>query len=220
MMNLKDKLFEFEDVKYKSFFSKLTKTKYPLIGVRIPFLKKIAKELKGRDIDFLNSIYFEEVMIEGLMIGYLNDIDDVTSKLKKFVKKIDDWSICDSCCANLKITSKNKEKMWDFIVGFATSNKEFELRFMIVMMMDYYLDEKYISKIFGIIDNVKCNFYYTNMAISWLIATALVKKEKETLEYLKKCNLSNFVYNKAISKACESYRVSEDIKKLLKKMKR
>ena len=100
-MSLKEKLFKLEDVKYRNFTSKLTKTKYPLIGVRIPILKKIAKELKGKDISFCNAVYFEEIMVEGLMIGYLNDAEEVIEKLKNFVLKIDDWSVCDSCCANL-----------------------------------------------------------------------------------------------------------------------
>ena len=110
--------------------------------------------------------------------------------------------------------------MWDFITSYKTSNNEFEIRFMIVMMMDYYLEEKYINNIFNILDNIKCDFYYVNMAIAWLLSTSLVKNEKETLEYLNNNNLSDFVINKTISKANDSYRVNKELKETLKKMKR
>jgi len=219
-MDLKEKLFSLQDLEYKKFSSKLTKTNYPLIGVRIPILKKIAKEVKHGNVSFSNSIYFEEIMVEGLLIGYLKDIELVMEKLQFFICKIDDWSVCDSFCANLKITKKYKEKMWNFITNYKHSNKEFEVRFMLVMMMDYYLEKNYIDKIFDVLDNIKCDFYYVNMAVAWLLATALVKCEEETINYLKKCNLSKFIFNKTISKACESYRISNELKEELRKMKR
>lgn len=219
-MDIRSRLFELEDLKYKEFASKLTKTKYPFIGVRIPCLKKMAKELKGESLSFFDTNYFEEIMLEGLGVGYLKDVDLVILKLEKFIPKIDDWSVCDSCCANLKITKKNKEKMWKFITKYRNSNKEFEIRFMIVMMMDYYLENEYIYEIFDIIDNISCDFYYSNMAISWLIATSLAKLEKETLDYLNRTKVNDFIYNKAISKACDSYRIGKDLKNYLRKIKR
>lgn len=219
-MNVKKELFKFSDTGYQKFSSKLTKTKYPIIGVRIPIIKNIAKTLKNSSINFDGSIYFEEIMLEGLLIGYLKDINEVVYKLKQFIPKIDDWSLCDSCCANLKITKKNKNIIWDFINVYCKSSNEFEVRFMIVMMMDYYLEEEYLYKIFDVIDSIICDKYYVNMAIAWLLATALVKFEIETLEYLEKCNLSNFTFNKTISKACESYRLKDSLKAQLKQMKR
>lgn len=219
-MNLRDEIFKFEDIEYKNFSSKLTNTKYPIIGVRIPDLKRIAKKIKNQEISFDDSLFFEEIMVEGLYIGYLENIDIVIKKLSLFIDKIDDWSVCDSSCANLKITRSNKMRMWEFITSYKNSNKEFEVRFMIVMMMDYYLEHNYIDEIFDIIDNINCDFYYSNMAISWLLATALVKCPKETLNYLNNNKLGDFVFNKAISKACESYRIDKFLKEKLKKMKR
>lgn len=219
-MDLKETLYELSDIEYKSFASKLTRTSYQIIGVRIPLLKKIAKQLKNNLICFDNCIYFEEIMIEGLCIGYLNDIDEVIDKLKNFILKIDNWSICDSCCANLKITKKNKEKMWKFLLSLKNSKQEFILRFMIVMMMGYYIEEEYIKEIFKVLDSIDCEFYYTNMAMSWLLTTSLVKCEEETLMYIEQCKLSDFVFNKFISKACDSYKVNSELKSFLRKIKR
>lgn len=219
-MNIREELFSLKEDKYKSFSGKLTKTKYPLIGVRIPLLKKIAKEIKNEDLMTTKDCYFEEIMLEGLTIGYLKDTDVVIEKLKDFIYKIDDWSVCDSCCANLKIVNKNKKKMWDFIIGFKNSNKEFEVRFMVVMMMQYYLCDEYIDKVFEIIDDIRCDSYYANMSVSWLICEALIHYEEKTIVYLWECNLNKFTFNKAISKACESFRIRDDLKEKLRKLKR
>ena len=98
--------------------------------------------------------------------------------------------------------------------------EEFVVRFMLVMMLDYYLESKYINDIFDIIDNIKCDKYYVKMAIAWLLSVSIVKCEKETLEYLNRCNLDKFTFNKVVSKCSDSYRVRDDLKKILKCMKR
>lgn len=219
-MNIREELFKLKDEKYKNFSSKLTKTKYPMIGVRIPSIKKLAKEIKKQD--YFNNVknpFFEEVMLEGLLISKLNNIEEVINKLRIFVNKIDDWSICDSVCASLKIVNKYKEDMWKFITSFKDSSEEFEVRFMLIMMLDYYLEEKYINRIFDIIDNLKCNKYYVKMAVAWLLATCFVKCEKETLLYIEDCKIDDFTFNKMISKCNDSFRISYELKQYLKKRK-
>ena len=223
-MNIREELLKLNDGKYKNFSSKLTKSRYQMIGVRIPLIKELAKDIsRSNNLYYFcdeNNPYFEEVMLEGLLIGYLKDIKEVLDRLNNFVRKIDDWSVCDSICANLKITNKNKDIMWDYITKYKNSNKEFEVRFMVVMMMDYFLETKYINKIFKIIDRLKCNEYYVKMAVAWLLATSIVKYENVTLEYISNCKLDDFTFNKMISKCCDSYRVSEVLKKRLKGMRK
>lgn len=223
-MNIREELFKLKDDKYKEFSSKLTRTKYPMVGVRIPLIKKLAKDIsKSNYLEcFCNgkNPFFEEVMLEGLMIGFLKDINEVLSKLEIFLSKIDDWSVCDSVCSNLKITNKNKDIMWKFITKYKDSDKEFEVRFMVVMMMDYFLETTYINEIFNIINNIKCDKYYVKMAVAWLLATSIFKCEKETLEYINNCKLDNFTFNKMIGKCCDSYRISNELKDKLRGMKK
>lgn len=221
-MNVREKLFKLQDIKYKEFNSKLTKTKYPIIGIRIPILRDFAKR-ETKNINYISSSnpYFEEVMLEGMNISFCKDIQLFIARVNDFIPKIDDWSVCDICCASLrKIVNKNKERVWECIIKYKDSEEEFETRFMIIMMMDYFLEEKYLNDIFYIIDNLKCNKYYCEMAVAWLLATSLAKFENETLEYMQRSHISKFAFNKAISKACESYRVSVEIKNRIKMMKR
>lgn len=221
-MNIRKELFKLQDIKYKDFQSSLTKTRYPIIGIRIPELRNFAKK-ETKNISYIScsNPYFEEVMLEGMNISFCKDIELFIKRIDEFIPKIDDWSVCDIFCSGVKnIVSKNKDRIWDYIVKYASSNEEFENRFMIIMMMDYYLEEKYLNKVFDVIDNIKCDKYYCEMAIAWLIATSLAKFEKETLEYMHNSSISKFSYNKAISKACESYRINDELKIKLKKMKR
>lgn len=219
-MNIREELFKLEDLKYKEFNTKIIKTRYPIIGIRMPILKKYAKSI-SKNITFISddNPFYEEVMLEGLLITYDKDINSFINRLDDFIFKIDDWSICDTICASSKIVIKNKEVFYKYITKYKNSKKEFETRVMIVMLMDYYLDEKYLSRIFEIIDNIKCHEYYTEMAIAWLIASSLAKYQKETLEYMSNANISKFAYNKAISKACDSYVISDTLKEKLRGMR-
>lgn len=221
-MSIRDDLFSLKDEKYKLFHSGLTKTKHEIIGVRLPLLKEYSKSL---DCDFeyfnnLNNPYFEEVMLEGLLIGRLQDIELVKERLDIFISKIDDWSVNDSLVSSLRITKRYKEIIWDYIIKYKDSVNEYEVRFMVVMMMAYYLDNEYINDVLEIIDNINLDFYYVKMGIAWLLATCIVKFEKETLSYLKKCSLDKWTFNKMISKCNDSYRVRDELKILLKEMRK
>lgn len=219
-MDVRKELFKLEDLKYKEFNTKIIRTKYPVIGIRMPTLKKFAKSI-SKEILFVspNKPYYEEVMLEGLLITYSKDINSFINRLDTFIPKIDDWSICDSICSNSKIIKNNKEIFYKYIIKYKNSKKEFETRVMLVMLMEFYLEEKYLNNIFKIIDNIKCHDYYTEMAISWLLVTSLAKYEKETLEYINKANISKFTFNKMISKACDSYVISDELKEKIKSMR-
>ena len=111
--------------------------------------------------------------------------------------------------------------MWDLIQKYLTAKQEFELRFAIVMILDFYIEEDYIERNFKIFDSVSSDAYYVQMAIAWAISICLIKFYDESVQYLKTTTaLDDFTYNKAIQKARESYRITDRQKEYLKKMKR
>jgi 3-methyladenine DNA glycosylase AlkD len=198
-----------------------------IIGVRIPTLRNYAKKLSKQEkskkyISFNKTIYYEEVMLQGMLIGFIKnaDIKDVFELIKNFVPKIDNWAVCDIFCAGLKIVNKNKEIVWNFIQKYLKSKKEFELRFAIVMILDYFIDEKYINEALDIFDNIKHDGYYVKMAVAWAISVAFVKFPKITMKYLHTTKLDDWTYNKSLQKICESLRVDKKTKEMIKKMKR
>lgn len=219
------KLFELQDVKYRDFHSKLCSGLENIIGVRAPFLRNLAKEIARGDYQkFLvecKDQYYEETLLEGLVIATIKvTLDERLRLLKKFVPKINNWATCDMVCGSFKFKPSELAEVWDFILQYETSTQEYERRFMIVMMMDYFLTSEYLPKVFAILNKIKTDQYYVNMASAWLIATALAKHRKETLCFLKSNVLDAWVQNKAIQKARESYRVSEEDKGMLLGLKK
>ena len=223
---IKEKLFELADEKYKNFHSGLCPGNDNIIGVRVPILRNYAKELSRKyDIEELlsqiDSEYYEEIILQGMLIGLSNEEFSKTKKnIENFVPKIDNWAICDVFCSGLKIVKKNKEEMFSFIQKYLKSDKEFEIRFAVVIILDYYIEKEYLKKIFEIFDSITCNKYYVQMAIAWAISVCLVKFYDESVEYLKNCKLDKFTYNKSLQKAIESYRITIEQKEFLRLMKR
>lgn len=223
---IKKKLLELSDQKYKEFHGGLCPGTDNIIGVRVPILRKYAQELfKEKDwkqtIEEIDNEYYEEIMLQGMLIGQAKneDINIILKYVEKYVPKIDNWAICDIFCAGLKITKKYKKEMWNFIQKYLKSDKEFEIRFAIVMILDYYIDEEYLKEDFKIFDNIKHEGYYVKMAVAWAISICLIKYYEDTVEYLNKSKIDNWTYNKAIQKAIESYRISDEKKQELRRIK-
>ena len=227
-MNIKKDLSKLIDEEYQKFHSKLCPGTNNILGIRVPVLRNYAKELnKQYSIqNLLNNIgdeYYEEIMLKGMIIGLNKKIEweEVEKYIKEFVPKIDNWAICDTFCAELKITNKYKEKMWNLINQYINSKHEFEVRFAIVMVLNYYINEFYLQKTFKVFNNIKIDKYYVKMAIAWAISICLIKFYNETINYLKNnCELDDWTYNKAIQKAIESYRITNERKDILRKMKK
>lgn len=223
---IREKLIELADEKYKTFHSTLCPNTQNILGVRIPMLRKLAKELiKKIDVEeYLQTAkqdYYEEIMLQGMIIGMAKmPFKEKMQYIKAFIPKIDNWAVCDTFCSGLKEVKKHKEEFWQFILPYIASTKEFEVRFAVVCMMDYYLEKEKIQEIFGYLEQIKEDKYYIKMAVAWLLSVAIVKLPEETMHYLQRSKLDNWTYNKAIQKMIESYRISDETKENLRRMKR
>ena len=213
---IREKIFSLADEKYKEFHSGLCPNTNNIVGVRVPILRNYAKELvkEGFEKNYnkIQTEYYEEIMLKGMMIGLEKmDIDTKLTYIKEFIPYIDNWAVCDIFVAGLKI--KEKEKFYNFIQKYLENNKtEFEIRFGLVSLLDYFIDKEHIQQIFKITDKIKRDEYYIEMAIAWLISICYIKFPKETEEYLNNNKLSDFAYNKSIQKIIESTRVDEQVK--------
>lgn len=226
-LNIEKELFELQDKKYQEFQKGLCPGTDNIIGIRIPLLRSYAKKLlKNYNLSELmeniNDNYQEEIMLQGMLIGGVKEDFSVLIKyIEQFIPKINNWAVCDTFCTSLKITKKYKKEMWDFIQKYIKSKKEFEVRFAIVMILVYFIDEEHLEEDFKMFNEVKIEKYYVQMAVAWAVSVCLVKYYKETVRYLEeKSKLDNFTYNKSIQKAIESYRITKEQKSFLKKMKK
>lgn len=225
--NIKIILAEHVDERFKDFTSALIPGSRPILGVRVPMLRKIAKEIaKGDWKTYLRDATedtYEEVAIKGFVIGYVKEeLEVLLPHIAEHIEKINDWSLCDGFCSNLKIVAKYREKFLEFLLPYGKLEDEFKQRVVAVMLMDYYLTDEYIDMSLDVLDSLKNEKYYCKMAVAWAIATAWAKQRDKTYVYMQEGNntLDAWTYNKAIQKMLESYRVSEEDKKMLRGMKR
>ena len=216
-----NELNKLKEEKYKSFSSNLIPNCNNILGVRIPYLRKIAKSLLKKDyISYLDEkeIYFEEIMIKSFVIANLKDINQVLELTNSHIKKIDNWSLCDSFCSELKIFNNNKI-VFDYLEKYYKSNKVYEIRFAVVSCIFYFINDEFIDKVLYILDNIKNENYYVKMSIAWAISICFIKYKDKTYNYLYNNNLEKFTYNKALQKIIESKQVSIEDKVIIKNMK-
>lgn len=195
-----------------------------MIGIKTPILRNIAlKIFKNNYEDFLNNIgntYYEEVLLEGLVIANIKDLKTSSKYFDVFIDKIDNWAICDMVISSMKIIKKNKEYYLKKVKIYLKSNNEFIVRVGVIILLDYYLDNAYLEEVFSLINNIKCDKYYVKMAVAWLLSISLIKYKEETLAYLKISKIDTFTYNKALQKARESKRVNKIDKELFESLKK
>lgn len=208
---------------FKSFNNKLITTKDKMIGIRVPKLRKLAKEIsKTNIVSFLNNVkndYYEEILVEGFVIGSITNKELFNKHFLEYIKKIDNWATCDMVISSCKIMKKDNS-YYNYACDFIKQKDAFIVRVGLVMMLDHYINDDYIDDILIRIDKINNDNYYVKMAIAWLISMCFVKYKEKTFNYLKKNNLDKFTYNKAIQKIIESLRVSAEDKKTLKEMKK
>lgn len=226
MDELRRWLLEEAEGGYKKFSAGLVPGCDNMLGVRIPLLRKKAKEIARGDFrSFLaesEDLYFEETMIAGMVIGYARvDIGERISLFADFIPRIHNWSVNDCVCSTIKLKPEEYQPFWDFLMSYKQSKKEFEVRVVAVMMMDQFLIPEYIGEVLRVLDALHDNEYYASMGIAWALATAYAKFPGETLALLQGENhFSDETFNRAIQKMTESYRVSKEDKAMLRAMKR
>lgn len=225
-VTVREELLKLADENFKNFHSGLIPgNESPVIGVRMPLLKKKAKELaRGDWRQYLlqgQEDYYEEIMLKGLVIGTAAmDVDERFSHIRWFIPKIRNWAVCDCFCGSLKFTRKYKKEVWDFLKPYLESGEEYKIRFGVVMLLDYFADEEYAEQAFRYFDRITHEAYYVRMAVAWAVSFFFIKVPDQTMAYLRKNSLDDWTYNKALQKITESFRVDQETKMVIRGMKR
>lgn len=216
------------DEKYKKFNSSLIPDENPdfMFGVRMPQLRALGKEIsKGNANSFLkvsSNKHYEERMLKGIVVGLIktDNFEEFVSLCNLAVADINNWALCDCFCGGLKQVKVYKEDFFEYIKNYLNSDDVWKIRVALIVMLNYYLEDEYIDRVFERCDRITSNYYYVNMAQAWLIATAFAKCEKQTRAYLLNNNLDKFTYNKTIQKCVESRRIDAETKLYLKSLKK
>lgn len=223
-MNYIYKLLNLQDKSFADFQAGLlpgTK-RASIIGVRLPILRDIAKELikDGTSKELMKNLphkFFEENLLHSIFISEMKDFDECVAETDRFLPFVDNWAVCDTMSP--KSFKKNREKLLVKIRSWAESREVYTCRFGIKMLMNHFLDGDFREELLQIPASVKSEEYYVNMMIAWFFATALAKQWEPTVKYLENRSLSAWVHNKTIQKARESFRITAEQKTYLKSLK-
>ena len=221
---IRARLFALRDQPYGEFQKKLIPTVDPssIIGVRTPELKKLAKEMakSGEGEAFLQILphqYFDENQLHAFLLSEEKDFERCVVRVEAFLPFVDNWATCDQLSP--KAFKKRRAELLPSIQKWLQSSRTYTVRFAIGMLLAHYLDEAFDPDYLQWVAAVSSEEYYVRMMVAWYFATALAKQYDAAIFYIEQKKLEPWTHNKAIQKAVESYRVSDDNKKYLKTLK-
>lgn len=217
---IKKELFKNQDEKYQKFSSSLLPNIENVLGVRFPILKKIAKKIAKNDYELFfrenDNEFLELTLLEAMVLGFIGeDFNYIKNHLKKFIKKINCWSVCDTLCSNLKIVKEHKNETKEFIEKYFNSKNEYEIRFCYVILLNYFIesDFDYVTDKLSLFNNEQ---YYAKMAAAWCLSYCFMYDFNKTLKMIKNKKIHPWVLKKGILKTRESFKISKEQKEILK----
>lgn len=192
-------------------------TGYPILGVRMPTLRKIAKQAAAGEWQNILSIAsldsYEEVMVIGLMIACAPArLSNKIPYLRDFLPELDSWALTDSIAPTLKATAEEQGLLWEFACQCLAHQDTYTVRFGIVLMLRFFLTEDRIPGVMQCLTAIRDERYYVNMALAWCFAEIAAHDRKKVEELLKSDLLNDFVHQKTIQKIRESYRFTDEEK--------
>lgn len=224
MTSIQNYLLSQSDQKYRDFSLPLIPNldQNTFIGVRLPVIKKYAKELDESEKEaFLDSLphqYHEENILHAFILSNIKDYDKFILEVDKFLPFVTNWSTCDTICN--KHLNKHKDKLIKEIYKWLKSKEIYRVRYAVKCLMNYYLGNDFMQEHLLKVEEIKLDDYYVKMMVAWYIATGLAKNYDSFIKAIEEKRFDKVTHNKAIQKAVESYRVSEEHKTFLKSLKR
>ena len=214
---LRARLESLAEPDYRAFSARLLPPGTPLLGVRLPALRRIARELCRGDwrayLEEADDDSFEEILLQGMVIGYADmHTGERQRRTAAFVPKIGNWSVCDSFCAGLKSVREAPDSWWAFLRPFVTSRQEYEVRFGVVMLLLYYIDEAHLADVFSLLGRADCRETAARTAVSWAAAECYIRFPGPTKAFLSEGRLDCPTLRGTLQKIVESNRVDADIK--------
>lgn len=209
------------DERYKKFNESLIPGTQTAFGVRVPEIRRIAKGIVRNDPEGFLTVSqpgsYEEIMLRGMVIASMKTEPERRLALTAdFLPLIDNWAVCDTFCGSFSLkTPEERREMWDFLSPLFQDEREFFARFAAVMLLGHYVTEEYIQRDLALLESMKQEQYYVQMAVAWGVSVCYVKFPELTGALLRRRVLSKFVQNKSIQKIRESYRVSREDKEAL-----
>lgn len=224
-MNIQNELFALQDLGYKKFHGSLMPTvaEDKIIGVRVPQLRKLAKQYAKTQecVQFLRALpheYYEEDNIHAFVIEQIRDFEIALAETESFLPYIDNWATCDMFLP--MVFKTNVDALIPCIQKWLESNETYTVRYAMGLLLKLCLDDDFKPEYLKWVSEVQSDEYYIRMMQAWYFATALAKQYDSAIAYLTEHRLDVWTHNKTIQKAIESYRINKETKAYLKTLKR
>ncbi len=223
MNKIREFLLLQQDIKYRDFTLPLIPNveEKTFIGVRLPVVKKYAKDLPEKDrLEFLKDLphqYHEENILHAFILSNMKDYNMFLNYVNKFLPYVSNWSVCDTICN--KNLVKYRPQLIKEIYKWLKSKELYRVRYAVKCLMNYYLGDDFKEEHLLKVREVKLDDYYVEMMIAWYLATGLAKNYDSFVKAIENKEFDEFTHNKAIQKAVESFRVSDEHKAYLKTLK-
>ena len=230
MEEITKKLFSLQDEKYRDFQIKLVPgiTKEQMIGIRTPDLRTLAKKIASNHDTtsaFLQELphkYFEENLIHFFIVALIKDFDECINQVERFLPYVDCWPVCDQ--ASPKVFKKNHKKLLSLVKNWISSDHIYTSRYGMRILMNEFLGEDFKTEYADLVVSRmsrkgEAEDYYLKMMAAWYFATALAKNWEQVLPFIEERRLDPWTHNKAIQKALESFRVTDEHKEYLRILK-
>ncbi len=198
---------------YARFHSRLSRTRYPIRGIRIPILRKQAREIaRGEDwraFCDLRADSYELVMTQGLVLAQAKmPLEERCAALDAWLDRVDDWALTDVVESTVKDC---KEAYFAQCVEWCARADVWHARFGIVSMLSHYVRTEYLPRVQASVLAVTAKDYYIDMARAWLIQVVAVRDPSAALEMLADARIDRTTARMAAQKMRDSFRIDAQL---------
>jgi len=222
---VKEQLRRLADEKYRRFISNLVPGTPDILGVRLPELRRLAKNLAKEDwrgfTAAADASSQEMRLLQGLVIAYTRaGFGEVLPYIEAYIPRITNWAVCDSFAGSLKIARRYPEEMWRYLCRCLTSDEPYRLRFAVVTLLSHYADVLRLQEALALLNKIRHDDYYVKMAVAWAVSVYFIRFPEQTMPFLIRNDLDDFTHNKALQKIRESVVPDTKTKTLISRLKR
>ena len=216
-MTIEESLFALQDKKYRDFHCSLVPgmPEGYIIGVRMPALRQLAKEIDAESLMAdLPHRYYEENQLHAILLSGMKDYDNCLVQVERFLPYVNNWATCDGL--RPRCFAKHTDDVLKHVKKWLQSMHEYSVRFGIGVLEAFYLDKAFCKEQLQWVAAIDRDEYYIRMMQAWYFATALAKQWDETLPIIP--TLPDWVRRKSVQKACESFRVNDEHKAIIRNL--
>ena len=222
---IRERIFALRDEQYAAFDRRLVPNiaLERVLGVRVPAQRALAREIAGDEeaeafLEALPHEYLEENHLHAFLLDHIRDRGEALARLEAFLPHVDNWATCDSLCP--KALRREPEALGPRVWEWIDSGRLYTARFGIGWLMRFFLDERFRPEQMEHVAAIRSEEYYLRMMVAWYMATACAKQYESAIAVLRDGKLDPWTHNKAIQKAVESFRVTDEHKAELRTLRR